>query len=174
MPEEIRLWVVGNNGSLGEVKRGQLDLEKRIEDWLAADISILSRDLMVIGRQVPTTFGGYVDLLCLDQGGDLVVVELKRDKTPREITAQVLFFAQRLRRENAHVTNIVFMGMGEPMLNLDAVWQSVLNLNDRQGLALGIRRFTISTVGIVPGIERLAREGLAVGLVMASRFFIFT
>lgn len=90
-----------------------------------------------------------------------------RDLTTGEITAQVLYFAQPLQRENAHVTNIVFMGMGEPMLNFDAVWQSVLNLNDRQGLALGIRRFTISTVGIVPGIERLAREGLAVGLAVS-------
>jgi 23S rRNA (adenine2503-C2)-methyltransferase len=90
-----------------------------------------------------------------------------RDLTTGEITAQVLHFAQRLQRENAHVTNVVFMGMGEPMLNFDAVWQSLLNLNDREGLALGIRRFTISTVGVVPGIERMAREGLAVGLALS-------
>jgi 23S rRNA (adenine2503-C2)-methyltransferase len=90
-----------------------------------------------------------------------------RDLTTGEITAQVLHYAQALQRENAHVTNVVFMGMGEPLLNLDAVWQSLLNLNDREGLALGIRRFTISTVGIVPGIERMAREGLEVGLAVS-------
>jgi len=59
---------------------------------------------------------------------------------------------------------VVFMGMGEPLLNFDAVWKAIAILNDREGLALGMRRFTISTVGIVPGIERMAREGAEVGL----------
>jgi len=90
-----------------------------------------------------------------------------RDLTIGEITGQVLHFARKLREENAHVTNVVFMGMGEPMLNFDAVWRAILILNDREGLALGARRFTISTVGIVPGIERLARESLAVGLAIS-------
>jgi len=91
----------------------------------------------------------------------------ERDLSTGEITAQVLYYARALQRENAHVTNVVYMGMGEPMLNFDAVWQALLNLNDREGLALGIRRFTISTVGIVPGIERMAREGLEVGLAVS-------
>lgn len=90
-----------------------------------------------------------------------------RDLSTGEISAQILHYAQHLQHKNAHVTNVVFMGMGEPMLNFDAVWQAIINLNDREGLALGIRRFTISTVGIVPGIERMAREGLAVGLAVS-------
>jgi 23S rRNA (adenine2503-C2)-methyltransferase len=90
-----------------------------------------------------------------------------RDLSTGEITAQVLHYAQLLQRENGHVTNVVFMGMGEPLLNFDPVWQALLNLNDREGLALGIRRFTISTVGIVPGIERIGQEGLAVGLAVS-------
>lgn len=90
-----------------------------------------------------------------------------RNLTTSEITAQILYFARKLREENAHVTNVVFMGMGEAMLNFDAVWRAILNLNDREGLALGSRRFTISTAGIVPGIERLARESLAVGLAVS-------
>lgn len=89
---------------------------------------------------------------------------LTRDLSTGEMVAQVLHYAQRLRETNAHVTNVVFMGMGEPLLNFDAVWKAILNLNDREGLALGLRRFTISTAGIVPGIERMAREGLEVGL----------
>lgn len=47
----------------------------------------------MVGRQVETDFGGLIDLLCVDAAGDLVVVELKRDKTPREITAQALDYA---------------------------------------------------------------------------------
>lgn len=53
------------------------------------------------------------------------------------------------------------------MLNFDAVWQAILNLNDHRGFALGARRFTISTAGVVPGIERLARESLSVGLAIS-------
>jgi len=90
-----------------------------------------------------------------------------RSLTTGEISAQVLHFAQELRKENAHITNVVFMGMGEPMLNFDAVWQAIRNLNDPEGMSLGARRFTISTVGIVPGIERMARESLAVGLAIS-------
>jgi len=90
-----------------------------------------------------------------------------RNLTTGEITAQVLYFARKLREENAHVTNVVLMGMGEPLLNDDAVWRAIRNLNDREGLALGARRFTISTAGVVPGIERMAQESMSVGLAVS-------
>jgi len=90
-----------------------------------------------------------------------------RDLSAGEISAQVLHYAQKLAQQNAHVTNVVFMGMGEPMLNDEAVWRAIANLNDREGLALGARRFTISTAGIVPGIERMAREAMEVGLAVS-------
>jgi 23S rRNA (adenine2503-C2)-methyltransferase len=90
-----------------------------------------------------------------------------RSLSTGEIAAQILHFVRRLRQDNAHITNVVFMGMGEPMLNFDAVWQAIRNLNDPEGMSLGARRFTISTVGIVPGIERMARESLAVGLAIS-------
>ena len=48
---------------------------------------------MVIGRQVETDFGGYIDLLCLDSKGDVVIIELKRGRTPREVTVQTLDYA---------------------------------------------------------------------------------
>jgi len=97
MPEEIRLWRVGEGDCLQEVEGSRLDLEARLERWLEEDISILSPDLIVIGRQVETDHGGVIDLLCMDPDGDLVIVELKRDKTPREITAQVLDYASWIR-----------------------------------------------------------------------------
>jgi hypothetical protein len=90
MPEELRLWRIEGGESLREITRAPLELESRPESWLERDISILDRDLLVIGRQVETDFGGIIDLLCLDHAGDLVVVELKPDKTPREITPQAL------------------------------------------------------------------------------------
>ena len=86
MPNEVRLWRIGPDDNLSEIQRASLDLEARLQEWLARDISILDPGLLVIDREVETDFGGYIDLLCIDAIGDLVVVELKRDRTPREIT----------------------------------------------------------------------------------------
>lgn len=93
MPHEVRLWQIGDGDRLTECAAAPLNLESRLEEWLAQDISVISADLMVIGRQVETAHGGFIDLLCIDQSGDLVIVELKRDKTPREITSQTLDYA---------------------------------------------------------------------------------
>ena len=64
-----------------------------MEGWLASDISALDPKLLVIGKQVPTDFGGKIDLLCVDSAGDTVVVELKKGRTPRDVTAQALDYA---------------------------------------------------------------------------------
>ncbi|MCZ6492547.1 MAG: endonuclease NucS, partial [Planctomycetota bacterium] len=93
MPHEVRLWQIGDGDRLTECAPAPLNLESRLEEWLAQDISLISADLMVIGRQVETAYGGFIDLLCIEQSGDLVIVELKRDKTPREITSQTLDYA---------------------------------------------------------------------------------
>jgi uncharacterized protein YeaO (DUF488 family) len=93
MGDEVRLWQVGSGDELTEISRAKLDLEERIENWIARDISVLDPRLLVIGKQVPTAFGTYIDLLCIDASGNLVIVELKRDKTPREVVAQALDYA---------------------------------------------------------------------------------
>jgi len=90
--DEVHLWQVSDGDELAEIQRGHLDLEERLEEWLKRDISILDPNLLVIGNQVDTD-GGPIDILCIDVAGDLVIVELKRDKTPRLITAQVLDYA---------------------------------------------------------------------------------
>jgi len=107
MPEDIRLWEIVDGDNLKELKRAKLDLEERIENWLEKDNSLISNDLLVIGRQVSTDFGGVIDLLCLDSRGDIVIVELKRDKTPREITAQVLDYGSWVKDlSNEKITEI--------------------------------------------------------------------
>ncbi|MCG2659137.1 MAG: radical SAM protein, partial [Kiritimatiellae bacterium] len=68
------------------------------------------------------------------------------------------------RSLGATPSNLVFMGMGEPLDNYDAVLAAVRIINDPEGLSLGARRITISTCGIIPGIQRLAQEGLQVEL----------
>ncbi len=93
MAQEVRLWEINEGDQLNEVPVSQLNFEERIESWLEKDIRIVSDELMVIGRQVETAYGGIIDILCIDINGDIVIVELKKDKTPRDVTAQVLDYA---------------------------------------------------------------------------------
>ncbi|MCY4164471.1 MAG: DUF91 domain-containing protein [bacterium] len=67
-----------------------LDSEQRLEDMLARDPSVIGGDLLLLGQQVRTAHGGYVDLLAIDAEGCVHVLELKRDRTPREVVAQAL------------------------------------------------------------------------------------
>jgi 23S rRNA (adenine2503-C2)-methyltransferase len=91
----------------------------------------------------------------------------QRNLTAGEIVDQVLYYARQLKPLGETVSNLVYMGMGEPFLNMDAVLRSISVLNDPAGMNLGARRITLSTVGIVPGIERLAQEAPAVGLAVS-------
>jgi hypothetical protein len=96
MPDEVRMWQVTKDDKLAQIKPAKLNREERIEKWITQEISVLDPDeagLLVIGEQVRTDFGKEIDLLCIDSEGDLVIVELKRDKTPREVTAQALDYA---------------------------------------------------------------------------------
>jgi len=97
MPPRSRFWRVSQDDSLDELTYSTLDHESRLEDWIESDISILSENLMIIGRQVETDYSGVVDLLCIDREGDLVIVELKRGMTPRDVTAQALDYASWAR-----------------------------------------------------------------------------
>ena len=91
--QKIRLWEITPDQKLAEMTSNQIPLEERLENWLESDISVLDPNLLVIGRQVRTDYDGTIDLLCLNSAGDTVVVELKKDKTPRDVTAQALDYA---------------------------------------------------------------------------------
>lgn len=91
----------------------------------------------------------------------------KRHLTSGEIVAQVLYYARLLKDENQNVTNIVLMGMGEPFHNYDNTMAAIDRLNDPLGYNLGARRFTISTVGLVPQIRRFADEKRQVNLAIS-------
>ncbi len=90
-----------------------------------------------------------------------------RNLTAVEIFDQVRYFARELKTRAKRITNIVFMGQGEPFANMDAVMDAVRLLNDPNGFGLGHRHITISTVGLVPQIERFADEGIQVNLAIS-------
>jgi 23S rRNA (adenine2503-C2)-methyltransferase len=91
----------------------------------------------------------------------------KRHLSSGEIVAQVLYYAHMLQEENLVVTNIVLMGMGEPFHNYDNTMAAIDRLNDADGYNFGARRFTISTVGLVPQIRRFADEKRQVNLAIS-------
>jgi 23S rRNA (adenine2503-C2)-methyltransferase len=82
-----------------------------------------------------------------------------RDLDAAEIVDQARNAARRLAVEGQRLTNIVFMGMGEPLLNLDNVLAAIEALNDRRRFGLGARHITVSTSGVVPGMRRLTALG---------------
>jgi 23S rRNA (adenine2503-C2)-methyltransferase len=92
---------------------------------------------------------------------------LHRSLSAGEIAAQVLHFARYLQSEDDRLTNVVLMGMGEPLLNYEASVAAIRRLIDPQGFGLGQRHITLSTIGVVPAIGRLAGEGLQITLAIS-------
>ena len=88
----MKLWKVGND-KLAEVSKSMPDREKSLENWIVADPAILGMDVLLIGRQVITSYRDKIDLLAINSEANLVILELKRDRTPREVVAQTLDYA---------------------------------------------------------------------------------
>lgn len=91
MPIEVGIWRINNGPE--RVQFSSIETEKKLETILNEDISLLDPDLMIIGRQIQTEYGKFIDLLAIDSQGDLTVIELKRKRTPREAVAQILDYA---------------------------------------------------------------------------------
>jgi len=84
-----------------------------------------------------------------------------RNLTPAEITNQILFLQHNLKHK---ITNYVLMGMGEPLDNYENVQKAIMIMNDPEGMAIGARRITISTCGIIPGMKKLQDLRLQINL----------
>ena len=93
---------------------------------------------------------------------------LIRSLTTAEIVEQALHIDRFLKEQNSRVSHLVYMGMGEPLENYDSVLKSIKILNCEEGLNISQRRITVSTVGIIEGIRKLAKEDeLRVNLVLS-------
>jgi hypothetical protein len=95
MPIEVGLWRLGER--MTRVEFSPIDSESRLESLLAKDVSIIDPELLLVGRQVPTAFTKFIDLLALDSVGNVVVIELKKNRTPREVVAQLLDYGSWVR-----------------------------------------------------------------------------
>ncbi|OGF25973.1 23S rRNA (adenine(2503)-C(2))-methyltransferase [Candidatus Falkowbacteria bacterium RIFOXYB2_FULL_47_14] len=93
----------------------------------------------------------------------------KRNLSVSEIIDQYLFFARHLKKEpgSPKITNIVFMGMGEPFLNYDNLLSSIKIINDPETIGLGARHISVSTVGIIDKIRRFAKENIQANLAVS-------
>lgn len=91
----------------------------------------------------------------------------ERNLAAEEIISQIIHFSQLLRKQGQHITNIVFMGMGEPLANYNETIRAIRLLTNQRAFGIGQRSITISTIGIISGIERLAEEDLQIGLAIS-------
>lgn len=91
MPIFQAMWRIGDRPE--RLHSAKIASERQLEDLIVEDASILDSNWMLIGRQVPTDFKGFVDLIALQPDGTPVIIELKKDKTPRDVLAQTLDYA---------------------------------------------------------------------------------
>ncbi len=145
----------------GKTAKGLLTLEdgEKVETVLMQHAP--TRNTVCVSTQIGCPIGC---VFCRTGQMDFV-----RNLDVSEILNQVLFFGQYLKQRNVEslVTNLVFMGMGEPFLNYDNVLRSIRIFNDEQGFNIGARKISISTVGITEGINSLAEEPLQVNLAVS-------
>lgn len=90
-----------------------------------------------------------------------------RNLSTDEILMQVLFFERLLKKEGQKVNNLTYMGMGEPFMNYESVLESIRLINSTKTFNIGARHISISTCGVIDGIDRLSNENLEVNLAIS-------
>ncbi|MFL5802927.1 MAG: 23S rRNA (adenine(2503)-C2)-methyltransferase [Roseiflexaceae bacterium] len=132
--------------------------------WAARELKVLSSELGVLSS-APARDIGSPNSALNTQNSKLTSSELGvlSSAPARDIGSP----NSALNTQNSKLTNLVFMGMGEPFANYDRWWQAVERLHDPQGFNMGARSMTVSTVGLAPGIRRLAGEALPINLAIS-------
>lgn len=160
MPLELGIWRIDNG--LRSVEFGPLDIESRLESILDEDISIASPNWLIIGRQVRTEHGLFVDLLAVDRDANLVVLELKKDKTPRDVVAQVLDYGAWVRELKDDRIAQIFdeyqkrWHKDRPLVSIDEAF------NDKFGIEVpdemnSTHELVVVAASLDPSTERVAR-----------------
>lgn len=152
MPLEMGLWRVDG----GEPHRlGPLGVprERQLEDMLEKDPSMLGERLLLIGRQVPTAHGAFIDLLAVDADGGLHILELKRNRTPREVVAQALDYGSWVT-ELSHQQVLDIFAAFRPGVVFEQAFSDVFGDAPPDALNSG-HRLTIVAADVDPATERI-------------------
>lgn len=99
MPIEHAIWKMGETPD--RLEESSLANEQELEDLICQDISVLNDQWLLMGRQIQTAYNKRIDLLAIDASGSLIVVELKRNRTPREVVAQAIDYATWVKNLDA-------------------------------------------------------------------------
>jgi len=122
---EMAIWRMTGDGP-HQVASSPLDFEHRLEDMLAEDPAMGGTDLLIVlivGRQVKMRYGGSIDLLALDAEGRAVVVELKRDRTPRDVVAQTLDYGSWVQGLSVEDLEQIYVDYHGDDMELDAAFR---------------------------------------------------
>lgn len=154
MTLEMGLWRTEGN-KLVRIEPTSVGLESQLEDFIESDPDILGKKLLIIGRQVQTAHGGFIDLLALDESAAVHVIELKRDKTPRDVTAQTLDYGSWVATQSRDQIKAMFEAY-RPGLALEEAFDTTFNdtLPEEVNAA---QVFTIVASHIDPATERIVR-----------------
>ncbi|MDD3581816.1 MAG: hypothetical protein PHW74_12450, partial [Desulfobacca sp.] len=159
----MRLFGIDSEGKFKEYRQTAFPDEHKestLETWLEKNSDGIIEDgkVLIIGRQVPTNLGGYIDLLGIDRNGNIVVIELKRDRTPRETLAQALeysSFAERLDSEQ--LENILHTYSGEEYGNIGQYHREYFELSSDEAITFNKnQRIVIVGQKITPEIRQTA------------------
>jgi hypothetical protein len=152
VPLEVGLWRVDGDKPVKVAAKG-VPLESQLEAMIEADPTILGTPLLLIGRQVPTDFGKYIDLLAIDDEGALHVLELKRDRTPREVVAQALDYGSWVGTLS-HGQVLDIFSAYKPHVAFEQEWTETFGGDVPEELNGG-HRLTIVAGDVDPATERI-------------------
>lgn len=154
MAVEMGLWRADGD-KLSRIVPTAIGLESQLENYIESDPAMLGTRLLIIGRQVPTAHGGYIDLLALDETAAVHVIELKRDKTPREVTAQALDYGSWVATLSRAEIHAIF-DLYSPGTALEEAFAERFNENLPEEVN-ATQVFTIVAASVDPATERIVR-----------------
>jgi hypothetical protein len=116
MPINQTIWKISNG--VEEIGKNKLDSELELENVLESNIEIINENWLIIGRQVRTFSNKYIDLLAIDVSGSIIILELKKEKTPREIIAQALDYASFVKGLSSSEISEIFENYKKKYINM--------------------------------------------------------
>ncbi len=158
----MRVFGIEDDGAFTEYGHVSFEVEheeKTLEDWLESNPDGILEDsgVLVIGRQVRTNLGGFIDLLGVDRAGDTVVVELKRDRSPRDTIAQSLEYASFVERLGAgQLEGVLRSYMNDELASLAEYHRAYFDLGDAAVAFNKDQRIVVIGQRITPEIRQTA------------------